>query len=159
MHCATLKAYAEGKSNLLVRYAVKEIGGKGKGLVAGEFIAKGTCVWKPNAVRTMTDDELMDRLFYISAEADRQFVLSHVYGYKGRTIELLDDSMYTNHSSNPNMGMSATNALGHAFALRDIQKGEELTENYAEYECSKMYLWLCQFHKLPSTADIAKQFA
>lgn len=42
-----------------------------------------------------------------------------------------DDAKYTNHSNNPN---SYVNELCQSIAMRDIEIGEEICENYRTYQ-------------------------
>lgn len=53
----------------------------------------------------------------------------------GRLIVCLDDARFINHSSTPNLRSDySADPYGPDFAARDIEAGEELTADYAEFE-------------------------
>lgn len=53
----------------------------------------------------------------------------------GRLIVCLDDARFINHSSSPNLRSDySVDRYGPDFAVRDIEAGEELTADYAEFE-------------------------
>ena len=101
----------------------------GIGLFADEPIRKGTLVWK--------FDSGLDRLFSteeiskLSDPAQKQF---HNYSYLdkkyGKYLLCGDDGRFFNHSSAPNCDDSKDDMTT---ALRDIEKGEELTVDYTSF--------------------------
>jgi hypothetical protein len=176
--CATNTQSAK-PSCLLVPYKVAEIKDKGRALVATAPIKCGECIFKPNpkAMVWFTSDQVQKRIHDIEikngggcdggSNSDLKRThdviadfLSHLYGWGGHMIELLDDSRFTNHSANPNMMNWRGGTLdGMSFAKRDIAAGEELTENYAEYDCPQWYVDICKKYKVMSTADVVKTFS
>lgn len=102
----------------------------GQGLIAQEFIPKGTRIWEFRAGydQTFTPEQLM-ALPVIA----REQVLFYSY-FDPRTqlyIVSLDDDRFTNHSDAPNV---ITDVDGDSTkAARDIQPGEELVWNYAPW--------------------------
>lgn len=71
-------------------------------------------------------------------EPARAQFLNYSYFDKGTNEYTLnpDDERFVNHSNKPNVGIepSRDDELGEMYALKDIQSGEELTENYHEFD-------------------------
>jgi len=128
------------KAGFQVAYEVKE-SPYGFGLFAGEFVAKGTLIWKYDSgvnVRTYKNlDDINVRLAELSVE-EQEFFMSHVYLFDGVMNEILDDGKMWNHSESPNTGSGSgddPNADWYSsYAIRDIQAGEELFDDYGCYE-------------------------
>jgi hypothetical protein len=97
----------------------------GIGLIAREFIPKGTRVWEP---RPGFDLFLTEEGFAALSEPARRQVDWYAYWDPGRRMYVLsaDDDRFTNHSDDPN-----TENVGEAtHAVRDIRPGEEITWDY-----------------------------
>ena len=96
----------------------------GYGVVATRFIPQGTITWALDKLdRTFTPDQVraMDIMY--------QEVLDK-YTYRnsqGNHILCWDNARFVNHSSNANC---LTTAYEFEIAIRDIQAGEELTDDY-----------------------------
>ena len=96
----------------------------GYGVVATRFIPQGTITWALDKLdRTFTPDQVraMDVIY--------QEVLDK-YTYRnsqGNHILCWDNARFVNHSSNANC---LTTAYEFEIAIRDIQPGEELTDDY-----------------------------
>lgn len=96
----------------------------GLGVFATEFIPKGTIVYvidsfdiviKPN------DKKLTDELY-------KDYLDKYSYvDEKGDYIICWDHGKYVNHCCNPN---TLTTGYGFEIAIRDIQPGEEITDDY-----------------------------
>jgi len=114
----------------------------GSGLYAGEFIPKGKKIWEYDSktVEMYSVDE-WDKLLANSTDERKAELLKYAYRENNYWILHNDIMSFTNHSDNPNVitnyndmlktGWDIKNAC--TFAARDIQKDEELTENYKEY--------------------------
>jgi hypothetical protein len=107
----------------------------GIGCFADEFIKKGTLVRKfVEGFDIEIPKEKVDSL----PDAPRERILNYAYFDKETNLYTLnpDDERFVNHSDNPNVGddLSRESELGEMYALRDIQKGEEITENYNEFD-------------------------
>lgn len=104
-----------------LRFISPEIG---FGVVATKFIPKGTITW-------VLDD--LDREFSPSEIQKMNPMLQHmldVYTYRnplGNFVLCWDHGRYVNHSFNSNC---MTTAYNFEIAIRDIQPGEELTDDY-----------------------------
>jgi hypothetical protein len=143
---------------LCVPCAVVELPGRGFGLVATAPIKRGTRVWWPNplALRVYkTEGEFMVRLAQLSDQEVRQ-LLVHVYGWRGGVlIELLDNSQFTNHSGKPTMRAGTDHhTMNESFATREIMIGEELTDDYTEYDSPAYYENLCAAYGVQSTNSV-----
>lgn len=148
-----------------VAYKVVDIEGKGKGIVANEDIKKGELVWD---VTTS-----LHHLFYSvenakSIVSDVEYIRVLEVGVGHATIPnqilyLYDDSQYFNHSDCPNCGRLDDNNENALFslslyALRDIDKGEELIENYEKYTFPLWFLDELKKHNLlPSYCNLVQQ--
>lgn len=99
------------------------------GLFAVEPIPAGTriYVWDPGFGWTCTPET------YLALPSLCQAFLDH-HGWRDRETGMwrlsVDNSRFLNHSATPN---TAHDADGQ-YALRDILAGEEITENYAEFD-------------------------
>ncbi|RJP45635.1 SET domain-containing protein-lysine N-methyltransferase [Candidatus Parcubacteria bacterium] len=108
----------------------------GIGLFADQFIAKGTLVQKfmPGFDLIIPESEIQK----LSEPAREQF-LKYAYKNKdGQYILCFDDTRFLNHSDNPNLiSNNPTEEID--VAAQDIQKGEELTVNYKEFDADFDY--------------------
>ena len=104
-----------------VRYIDENIG---RGLFATSDIPKGTIIW----VMDRLDREIT--LAELSAYDDpiREILLTYSYrNSRGNYIFCWDNGRYINHSFSPNCCLTPLNL---ELAIRDIQAGEELTDDY-----------------------------
>lgn len=104
-----------------LRYINNEVG---HGVVATEFIPAGTITW----VLDKLDREFTPQKFH-SMEPIYQNILD-TYTYrnnKGNFVLCWDHGRYVNHSFNSNC---LTTAYDFEIAIRDIQPGEQLTDDY-----------------------------
>lgn len=103
----------------------------GFGLIAHEFIPKGTVVWKlvPGFDVIISEDELREL-----PPAAQEQVLHYGFFHPDLEQHVLcaDDDRFTNHSDTANMKFYGDRSI----AIRDIYEGEEITDNYTEYEKS-----------------------
>lgn len=103
----------------------------GIGLFADEFIARGTIIWKFNPVIDISlCGEQIEKLAGPSCEQIKK------YTYRAVNTELYilcgDDARFFNHSGEPNcLNFCNGREEDLTIARRDIEKGEELTCNYA----------------------------
>lgn len=106
----------------------------GLGLFADEFIPKGTLIWKflPGFDQRFTSEQVMAFPTIV-----HQYLARHA-SFRKSNLYLLcaDEGNYFNHSDNPNVhSLKKEGELEMpVYALRDIKAGEELTENYDEYD-------------------------
>lgn len=132
-----------------IEYEVKESGiaGCGLGLFARQFIPKGTLIWKykpgVNVRCYRSLEETRRHLSELSSVDEQAFFMSHVYLYDGCMNEILDDGKYWNHSETPNTGQNLAD-LDSSYAIRDIEEGEELLDDYGCYEYPDWYVELAE---------------
>ena len=97
---------------------------KGYGVVATQFIPKGTITWVHDTLdRTFTPNEVasMPDLF-------RQIIETYTFrDNQGRFVLCWDNARFVNHSFNSNC---LSTAYDFEIAIRDIHPGEELTDDY-----------------------------
>jgi uncharacterized protein len=100
----------------------------GFGLIAAQFIPCGTIVWRLEP----TFDILLTREQLDALPAAAQSNVNY-YGYFDERLERFvlsgDDDRFSNHSHDANCRFFGD----YAVAVRDIQSGEEMTDNYAEF--------------------------
>jgi hypothetical protein len=100
----------------------------GFGLIAHEFIPKGTVTWRlvPGVDVILSDKELE---VLPNPVQDQIRYYSFFHPDLKRHILSADDDRFTNHSDDANQKFCGD----HAIAIRDIAPGEELTDNYNEF--------------------------
>ena len=107
----------------------------GIGLFADQFIPKGTMTWRfvPNFDLRINPDELL-RL----SEPARKLFWNYAYvdKYNDHYILCFDDERFINHSENPNIIQRKRHSEteGVEIAACDIDRGEELTANYYDFD-------------------------
>lgn len=104
----------------------------GVGLFANENIKKGEIIWLPS--NTLTFHFTESGLASLHPQ-EQEMVRHYGYFHKDKRIWHLsaEDSRYINHSDTPNIERT-TNTDDGVQAIRDIKKGEELTQNYRDFE-------------------------
>jgi SET domain-containing protein len=113
---------------LLVRAWVGPSKIHGLGLIAHEFIPKGTVVWKlvPGYDAVISEDELGS---FPEAALEQLDHYAFFHPVLEKYVLCADDDRFCNHSDEANVKFLDD----HAFATRDIFEGEEMTDNYNEY--------------------------
>jgi len=109
----------------------------GFGVFAAEFIPKGTKVWKFQAgFDTLIPEPCMRDL----PEVVQKYLAHYGTPWNGVGIVFGDEAKFINHSYTPSLFDDLENEA--VYAARDIQKGEELTENYREWDDGTNLKWL-----------------
>ncbi|MBI4121011.1 MAG: SET domain-containing protein-lysine N-methyltransferase [Parcubacteria group bacterium] len=120
---------------MLVKTKVRPSPIHGLGVFADEFISKGTLVWRfiPGFDLKFTREQI------VALPKHLQIYLIK-YSYLSRKSKLycapIDDNKYMNHSETPNVFSEYRDDEEEvvSYALRDIETGEELTEDYSKFE-------------------------
>ena len=114
---------------LRVKTKIKSSEVNGIGLFADQFIPSGTVTWMYD--HGYDPHFTMDQ-FDTLPEFTKETILTHGYFDHDLKLYILcsDDQRFINHSNNPNVFSAPTQDV----ASCDIQPGEELTCNYAQYE-------------------------
>ena len=118
-----------------VEVVLKMTEDKGIGSFAAEFIPKDAKIFIITTESKYYDEqEAIAHLASMNNEEEKRYWLSHVYEVKDKIAEDPDDLLIINHSNEPNMRLCIKEyGDGYCYALRDIEKGEELTEDYKSY--------------------------
>ncbi|KAG8460018.1 hypothetical protein KFE25_011067 [Diacronema lutheri] len=142
-----------------IAYDLKESTIAGLGLFAKERISKGALLWKysEQSVRTYANaDEVRAELARRPPEAVIHF-LEHAYCWDGLVCEILDDGRFWNHSKAPNTGTLPDDPAS-SFALRDIEPGEELLDDYSQHDMLAWFEAICKEHEVSSSSKVGVEF-
>jgi uncharacterized protein len=127
----TIKSYKSPKTE------IKPSSIEGKGMFAKEEIKKGEVVFIKSG--HIVDKKTLDSLKDIAADSEQQltddFFLAPL-----STEEMVETMGYINHSCEPNVGL-----LGNIVwvAIRNIEKGEEITIDYCTHQGNPDYQMAC----------------
>ncbi len=99
----------------------------GLGVFAGEFIRKGTKIWR---FVEGFDRCYSPKQFAKLPKSARDFIKQHGYRVDGEVLLTVDHDRHMNHSDDPNTDLHD----GYALARCNIRKGTEITNNYREFE-------------------------
>lgn len=117
---------------LIIDAEVKESWSHGLGLFTRVDLRKGDVVVKPSSPGL--DIELTEEQFAKLDEREKQFILH--YGFINKRTGLyhltFDNTRYINHAIEPNMVLDPNTEF--LVAKRDIKAGEELTQDYSDFE-------------------------
>ena len=116
---------------LVVDTYLKEIKGKGIGLVSNEFIKKGQVVWTFNPIVDIKINEKD-----IPKIAKKFFDKYAVDNGNNKLYLNTDNARFINHSKNPNL--KSLGIFKDNITLRDIFFGEELTIDYSTIDINKI---------------------
>jgi len=99
----------------------------GLGVFAGEFIRKGAKVWR---FVDGFDRAYSPRQFSQLPKPARDYIWNYGYRVDGEILLTIDHDHHMNHSEDANTHWSN----GHIVASRSIRKGEEITNDYRQFE-------------------------
>jgi SET domain-containing protein len=99
----------------------------GIGVFAGQFIRKDTKIWR---FVIGYDRYYTPKQFARLPKPARDHLKQHAYRWAGEILFSVDNDAHMNHSDNPNTYLKN----GYALARRNIRKGEEITNDYREFE-------------------------
>jgi len=129
------------KRNPIEKYTeVKTSDIHGLGLFAKRLIPKGTIWWhaRPQDVLIVSKDQFL--ILDLSQKTKEKKNFMHyllTYSYYERNTDslifCLDNSRFVNHSFNANSGATEDENGFCSVTLKDIQPGEEITEDYSKY--------------------------
>lgn len=99
---------------------------EGIGMFAGEFIAKGTLIWKFSGLDTKYTEQEIKKMKLTKLE--QLYFKRYEFGI-GEDLYIFcsDNAKHCNHSDSPN-----TKGYPEQYAVQDINIGEEITCNYGE---------------------------
>jgi SET domain-containing protein len=108
----------------------------GSGIFSKKFIKKGECIWKYKLNINVTEYDENDcnkKLNSLTISESKKF-LDLSYGLHNKLCFINDDGRFINHSSSPYCNCKTEMQTGDVYSLRDIDKGEELLEDYSSFE-------------------------
>jgi len=156
-HNTRLKTYTKKPFNLTSINPIQEYAEvrpsqiHGLGLFAKKLIQKGAIWWhaRPQDVLIITKEQFSTIETSYKSPLLNNFLntlLTYSYYEKDTDtlVSCLDDSRYINHSFDANSGNSKEEYGFYSIADKDIQPGEEITEDYTTY---KSCAWLQKFQK------------
>jgi uncharacterized protein len=117
---------------LLVKTRVDKSKIEGLGLFSDQFIPKGTITWRFNPQFDIYFDPAdVEKM----PEMQRDLIIHFAYLSKksGKYVYSIDNTRFTNHSSNPNIDNSSVlkgDVEVCGIAKKDIEIGEEMTIDY-----------------------------
>ncbi|MCW3114523.1 MAG: hypothetical protein JWR18_2919 [Segetibacter sp.] len=112
----------------------------GYGVVATEFIPKGTITWAWDKLDQVFTPAQVDRM----EDVYKEIINKYTYrDQKGHFILCWDNSRFVNHSFNSSC---ITTAYNFEVAVRDIHPGEELTDDYGYLNCLEPFTCLPEPH-------------
>lgn len=118
---------------MYVRYKLKTSNLHGVGLFSDQYIAKGDAIYTASP---LLDIDLTQEQFNSLDEKEKDEI--QWWGFfdkpRNRWHVDFDVSKFINHSYNPTVTQDPNHNEAYLVATRDIQKGEELTQNYLEFE-------------------------
>ena len=117
---------------------------KGIGVFTCEFIPANTRVDDPHFIY-FDEQEKLKLLASLPNDEARRDWLDHAFGDDGKVAvhnTHLDDGGMVNHSDNPSL--ATNNDDDYSYSTRDIQIGEELTEDYRTYDHVPFFEDLCE---------------
>jgi len=119
----------EGTAMLLVQTYLDKSPIHGIGVFAGEFIRKGTKIWRfvEGFDRCYTSKQ-----FARLPKPARDYLKLYGYRVDGEILFTVDHDHYMNHSEKPNTVLRG----GYAIAARNIAKGAEITNDYREFDAA-----------------------
>lgn len=107
----------------------------GKGLFTTQSIPSGTCIWKYTRnvnVIEYNETQCKTHLDSLQSESETKEFLDLTYGRYDTLCFITDDGRYMNHSETPNCKTNME--TGHTYAIKDIEIGEELFEDYTSFD-------------------------
>lgn len=114
---------------LLVKTRLKRSSLHGLGVFAAEFIPRGAVVWKyVEGVDHRLSAEFVESL----PDPARSAILHYCALWGGGYVVSADNARFLNHSETPNL--RTVSAPDIDIAIREIYEGEELTEDYREFD-------------------------
>ncbi len=108
---------------------------QGLGLFADEFIKKGTIIWKFTPIFDLKFTEEQIKKFPKQVQEYLR-VYAWLSKKSGKYCFSSDNGKYFNHSKNPNSLSAYYDNEEEVItkAIKDIQKGEEITDDYSTFE-------------------------
>jgi Pyridoxal-dependent decarboxylase, C-terminal sheet domain len=144
-----------------VATAVQDVPGKGQGIVLLQPVKEGSVIYAfgPLGVTHIchTESSVLEHIAPMS-ETDAQFFLNHIFCWQGTMIELIGSCKFMNHCGNPTLKL-APGSDSSWVATRDLEVGEEITDNYATFDNPPWYVEICRARGVEWTGYVADQYS
>lgn len=118
---------------LHIKYKLDRSGSHGIGLFAAEDIPKGKLIYTASPI---LDVNIIQEQFDSLSDSEKEEV--RYWGFYIPEEKIwhvdFDVSRFINHSFEPTVTQDADHTDAYLVAMRDIRLGEELTQNYLEFE-------------------------
>jgi len=101
----------------------------GVGVFAGQFVRKGTKIWR---FVDGFDRAYSPKQFARLPKPARDYIRQHGYRVDGEILLTMDHDHHMNHSDDANTYLRN----GYAIARRNIRRGEEITNDYREFDAA-----------------------
>jgi len=128
----------------LVKAELKLSPGMGIGVFAAQFIPANTKVGEHKLI--YYDEHQTNKILeQLSSDEERKKWLEHSFGLNGQLVvhdSKVDYGGTVNHSDHPTLVLNGVD--GCTYSTRDIQNGEELTEDYGTYDKIPLHEELCE---------------
>ena len=118
-----------------VAFELKDAGDIGVGIFVTRAVMKGAMIWRYSAginVNVYDAKSAISQLEKFTTRAEARNFLDLTYGLKDLLHEIKDEGRFMNHSDTPNCVTDKN--LGHTYAARDIDAGEQLFEDYTTFD-------------------------
>jgi hypothetical protein len=153
-------------TGFLVPYELRPSPIAGVGIFATTHIARGTLLWRADEGSQVVHTEagLRARLALLGA-AEAVDLLEHIYCWQGEVLEIVGDAKYWNHSrlaqntgNHPDGDGDRCGDGVSSYALRDIEPGEEMLDDYTAYSHVPWFEALCALHSAKSCTVVGHAF-
>ena len=131
-----------------IQYEIKTDDIYGKGIYVMENVKAGTCVWtytlNENVVE-YDEEQTISHLQNLPNLESQQRFLDLTFGKGCMLCLITDDGQYVNHSDDPNCKTDLV--TGNCYAIKDIEKGEQIFEDYNSFNYPSFLLDLLKKYK------------
>ena len=108
----------------------------GKGLFTLSFIKTGTLIWTYRLNLNALEYDAVESQFHLdslSKDKQREF-LDYTFGIGDKLCLIIDDGVYINHAFGNTSNCKTCMKTGNCFAWRNIEAGEEIFEDYTQFD-------------------------
>jgi SET domain-containing protein len=118
----------------LIKYSIKHSPNKGYGIFTNQFIKKGQLIWDFNKSNTIVFDTKREYMEYLrNSNKSKKNIVDKTLIINNKILYIYDDMQFMNHNLSPNSYIYNYSS----YALKDINIGEEIFEDYTTYDDHK----------------------
>jgi hypothetical protein len=140
-----------------IQYEIKTDDIYGKGIYVMENIKSGTCIWTYTLnenVFEYNEQQTISHLQNLPNLESQQRFLDLTFGKGCMLCLITDDGKYVNHSDDPNCKTDLVS--GNCYAIKDIEKGEQIFEDYNSFNHPSFLLDLLKKYNCEPTCYTIK---